>query len=70
MSSDSESEVPTSGKRKNYDLSYKLEAIEHFEKNGNKTKTAKIFTKGSRSLIQDWVRDKDKIRAQMQVYFL
>ena len=64
MSSDSDSNGPTPRKRKNHDLNFKLEAIEAFEANGNKSKTAKQFGV-KRQDIQKWNAQKEDIREQL-----
>ena len=64
MLSDSETDQkPTPSKRKNYDLKFKLDAVEYAESHNN-SKAARQFNVG-RSCIKDWIKQKVKLQEQM-----
>jgi len=64
MSSESESDLqPTPPKKKNYELSFKLRAVEYAEKH-DKSKAAKEF-KVDRRQVQKWSQQKAELQAQL-----
>jgi len=64
MSSQSESDLqPTPSKKKNYELSFKLRAVEYAEKH-DKSKAAKEF-KVDRRQVQKWSQQKAELQAQL-----
>jgi Brinker DNA-binding domain len=64
MSSQSESDLqPTPPKKKNYELSFKLRAVEYAEKH-DKSKAAKEF-KVDRRQVQKWSQQKAELQAQL-----
>lgn len=64
MSSSSDSEGPTRPKRKNYDLKFKLDAVQYAEAY-NKSKAARQF-KVSRTDIQRWTKQRAELQLQLQ----
>ena len=64
MSSQSESDLqPTPPKKKNYELSFKLRAVEYAEKH-DKSKAATEF-KVDRRQVQKWSQQKAELQAQL-----
>ena len=64
MSSQSESDLqPTLPKKKNYELSFKLRAVEYAEKH-DKSKAAKEF-KVDRRQVYKWSQQKAELQAQL-----